>query len=91
MSSENNLKYYDIIDYYRKYSSTIQSYEKEGKLKMYNWKKIFIVALLVSIMIYLEHEMDHTFIHASSYSKTTDSIIQKPTDPPKDKPIKVNV
>ncbi|EMK07699.1 hypothetical protein LEP1GSC176_2651, partial [Leptospira kirschneri str. MMD1493] len=35
MSSENNLKYYDIIDYYfRKYSSTIQSYEKEGKLKM---------------------------------------------------------
>ncbi|WP_256858611.1 DUF1561 family protein, partial [Leptospira kirschneri] len=92
MSSENNLKYYDIIDYYfRKYSSTIQSYEKEGKLKMYNWKKIFIVVLLISIMIYLEYEMDHTFVHASSSSKTVDSIIQKPTDPPKDKPIKVNV
>ncbi|WP_153017783.1 DUF1561 family protein, partial [Leptospira sp. ZV016] len=58
---------------------------------MYNWKKIFIVALLVSIMIYLEHEMDHTLVHASSSLKTTDSIIQKPTDPPKDKPIKVNV
>ncbi|EKR10425.1 PF07598 family protein [Leptospira kirschneri serovar Valbuzzi str. 200702274] len=92
MSSENSLKYYDIIDYYfRKYSSTIQSYEKEGKLKMYNWKKIFIVVLLISIMIYLEYEMDHTFVHASSSSKTVDSIIQKPTDPPKDKPIKVNV
>ncbi|MFE1996749.1 DUF1561 domain-containing protein [Leptospira kirschneri] len=58
---------------------------------MYNWKKIFIVVLLISIMIYLEYEMDHTLVHASSSSKTVDSIIQKPTDPPKDKPIKVNV
>ncbi|WP_141631479.1 DUF1561 family protein, partial [Leptospira kirschneri] len=50
---------------------------------MYNWKKIFIVVLLISIMIYLEYEMDHTLVHASSSSKTVDSIIQKPTDPPK--------
>ncbi|EKQ49790.1 PF07598 family protein [Leptospira interrogans str. 2002000623] len=35
--------------------------------------------------------MDHTLVHAASSSKTTNSIVQKPTDPPKDKPIKVNV
>ncbi|WP_157393681.1 DUF1561 family protein, partial [Leptospira kirschneri] len=52
---------------------------------MYNWKKIFIVVLLVSIMIYLAYEMDHTFVHAAA-SKATSSIVQKPTDPPKDKP-----
>ncbi|WP_025180297.1 DUF1561 domain-containing protein [Leptospira interrogans] len=58
---------------------------------MYNWKKILIVVLLASIMVYLEYEMDHTLVHAASSSKTTNSIVQKPTDPPKDKPIKVNV
>ncbi|WP_029780073.1 DUF1561 family protein, partial [Leptospira kirschneri] len=57
---------------------------------MYNWKKILIVILLTSIMVYLEYEMNHTLVHAAA-SKATGSIVQKPTDPPKDKPIKVNV
>ncbi|EKO61001.1 PF07598 family protein [Leptospira kirschneri str. H2] len=58
---------------------------------MYNWKKMFIVVLLVSIVVGFEYGINYTFIHASSSSKTTGSVIQKPTDPPKDKPIKVNV
>ncbi|EJO70010.1 PF07598 family protein [Leptospira kirschneri serovar Grippotyphosa str. RM52] len=57
---------------------------------MRNWK-VLILILLVSIVVGFEYGINYTLVHASSYSKTTDSIIQKPTDPPKDKPIKVNV
>ncbi|EMJ95558.1 hypothetical protein LEP1GSC198_1151, partial [Leptospira kirschneri str. JB] len=57
---------------------------------MRNWK-VLILILLVSIVVGFEYGINYTFIHASSSLKTTDSIIQKPTDPPKDKPIKVNV
>ncbi|WP_143463991.1 DUF1561 family protein, partial [Leptospira kirschneri] len=57
---------------------------------MRNWK-VLILILLVSIVVGFEYGINYTFVHASSSSKTVDSIIQKPTDPPKDKPIKVNV
>ncbi|EKO15088.1 DUF1561 domain-containing protein [Leptospira kirschneri] len=56
---------------------------------MRNWKKMFIVVLLVSIGVGFEYGMNPTPIDASS--KANYSIVQKPTDPPKDKPIKVNV
>ncbi|EMN06236.1 PF07598 family protein [Leptospira kirschneri serovar Bim str. 1051] len=57
---------------------------------MRNWK-VLILILLVSIVVGFEYGINYTLVHASSSSKTVDSIIQKPTDPPKDKPIKVNV
>ncbi|WP_141631461.1 DUF1561 family protein, partial [Leptospira kirschneri] len=53
---------------------------------MRNWK-VLILILLVSIVVGFEYGINYTLVHASSYSKTTDSIIQKPTDSPKDKPI----
>ncbi|WP_426503731.1 DUF1561 domain-containing protein [Leptospira interrogans] len=56
---------------------------------MRNWKKIFIVVLLVLIGFGLEYGMNPTPVDASS--KIEYSVIQKPTDPPKDKPIKVIV
>ncbi|EMF74407.1 DUF1561 domain-containing protein [Leptospira interrogans] len=56
---------------------------------MRNRKKVIIVILLVATITYLKYGIDHTHIHASS--KIEYSVIQKPTDPPKDKPIKVIV
>ncbi|EKO61408.1 PF07598 family protein [Leptospira kirschneri str. H2] len=56
---------------------------------MRNWKKVLIVVLLVSIGFGFEYGMNPTPVDASS--KANYSIVQKPTDPPKDKPIKVNV
>ncbi|EKO59511.1 PF07598 family protein [Leptospira kirschneri str. H2] len=56
---------------------------------MRNWKKVLIVVLLVSIGLGFEYGMNPTPVDASS--KANYSVIQKPTDPPKDKPIKVNV
>ncbi|WP_025180336.1 DUF1561 domain-containing protein [Leptospira interrogans] len=56
---------------------------------MRNWKKIFIVVLLVLIGFGLEYGMNPTPVDASS--KIEYSVIQKPTDPPKDQPIKVIV
>ncbi|WP_025179754.1 DUF1561 domain-containing protein [Leptospira interrogans] len=56
---------------------------------MCNWKKIFIVVLLVLIGFGFEYGMNPTPVDASS--KIEYSVIQKPTDPPKDKPIKVIV
>ncbi|EMN67784.1 DUF1561 domain-containing protein [Leptospira interrogans] len=56
---------------------------------MRNRKKVTIVILLVATITYLKYGIDHTHIHASS--KIEYSVIQKPTDPPKDKPIKVIV
>ncbi|WP_306795535.1 DUF1561 family protein [Leptospira sp. severe_002] len=56
---------------------------------MRNWKKIFIVVLLVLIGFGLEYGINPTPVDASS--KIEYSVIQKPTDPPKDKPIKVIV
>ncbi|MGE8665953.1 DUF1561 family protein, partial [Leptospira interrogans] len=52
---------------------------------MCNWKKIFIVVLLVLIGFGFEYGMNPTPVDASS--KIEYSVIQKPTDPPKDKPI----
>ncbi|EKO59164.1 PF07598 family protein [Leptospira kirschneri str. H2] len=57
---------------------------------MSNWKKMFIIVLLVSIGVGFEYGMNSTPVDASS-SQANYSIVQKPTDPPKDKPIKVNV
>ncbi|UOG49613.1 DUF1561 domain-containing protein [Leptospira noguchii] len=57
---------------------------------MCNWKKELLVVLLVSVGTILEYGINYTFVHASS-SKVNSSIVQKPTDPPKDKPIKVVV
>uniref|UniRef100_UPI000B276EFF DUF1561 family protein n=1 Tax=Leptospira noguchii TaxID=28182 RepID=UPI000B276EFF len=54
---------------------------------MRNWKKMLIVVLLVSIGVGFEHGIN---VHASS-SKNNYSIVQKPTDKPKDKPIQVVV
>ncbi|WP_229267062.1 DUF1561 domain-containing protein [Leptospira sp. mild_001] len=56
---------------------------------MRNWKKIFIVVLLVLIGFGLEYGINPTPVDASS--KIEYLVIQKPTDPPKDKPIKVIV
>ncbi|WP_061244856.1 DUF1561 family protein, partial [Leptospira noguchii] len=56
---------------------------------MYNWK-VLIIIFLVSVGTILEYGINYTFVHASS-SKVNYSIIQKPTDKPKDKPIKVVV
>ncbi|EMM99626.1 DUF1561 family protein, partial [Leptospira noguchii] len=56
---------------------------------MRNWKKMLIVVLLVSIGVGFEYSINPTPVHASS--KANDSIVQKPTDPPKDKPIQVVV
>ncbi|UOG33249.1 DUF1561 domain-containing protein [Leptospira noguchii] len=56
---------------------------------MRNWKKMLIVVLLVSIGVGFEYSINPTPVHASS--KANNSIVQKPTDPPKDKPIKVVV
>ncbi|WP_143464029.1 DUF1561 family protein, partial [Leptospira kirschneri] len=50
---------------------------------------VLVIVLLVFVAVSFEYIVNHTHIHASS--KTVDSIIQKPTDSPKDKPIKVNV
>ncbi|WP_155713940.1 DUF1561 family protein, partial [Leptospira noguchii] len=58
---------------------------------MRNWKKVLIVVLLVSIGVGFEYGESHTRVHAASSSKANYSIAQKPTDPPKDKPIKVVV
>ncbi|EMI72620.1 DUF1561 domain-containing protein [Leptospira noguchii] len=54
---------------------------------MRNWKKMLIVVLLISIGIGFEYGIN---VHASS-SKNNYSIVQKPTDKPKDKPIQVVV
>ncbi|WP_426580429.1 DUF1561 domain-containing protein [Leptospira interrogans serovar Szwajizak] len=54
---------------------------------MRNWKKIFIVVLLVLIGFGFEYGMNPAPVDASS--KIDYSIVQKPTDPPKDKPIKI--
>ncbi|MCH1912017.1 DUF1561 domain-containing protein [Leptospira noguchii] len=58
---------------------------------MCNWKKVFIVVLLISIGVGFEHGESYTRVHAASSSKANYSIVQKPTDKPKDKPIKVVV
>ncbi|MCH1912582.1 DUF1561 domain-containing protein [Leptospira noguchii] len=57
---------------------------------MCNWKKVLIVVLLISIGAILEYSINPTPVHASS-SKANYSIVQKPTDQPKDKPIQVVV
>ncbi|KAA1269423.1 DUF1561 domain-containing protein [Leptospira interrogans] len=54
---------------------------------MRNWKKMFMIVLLVLIGFGLEYGMNPTPVDASS--KIEYSVIQKPTDPPKDKPIKI--
>ncbi|EKR81136.1 DUF1561 domain-containing protein [Leptospira interrogans] len=51
---------------------------------MGNWKNL-VVVLLVSIGVGFGY---HTLVHASS-SKANYSIVQKPADPPKDKPINI--
>ncbi|EMO28398.1 PF07598 family protein [Leptospira interrogans serovar Bataviae str. HAI135] len=56
---------------------------------MRNWKKMLIVVLLVSIGIGFEYGMNPTPVDASP--KSGYSIVQKPTDKPKDKPIKIVV
>ncbi|NUL42591.1 DUF1561 domain-containing protein [Leptospira interrogans serovar Copenhageni] len=56
---------------------------------MCNWKKIFIVVLLVLIGFGFEYGINPTPVDASS--KIEYLVIQKPTDPPKDQPIKVIV
>lgn len=56
---------------------------------MCNWKKVLIVVLLVTIGVGFEYGMNPTPVDASS--KIEYSVIQKPTNEPKDKPIKVNV
>uniref|UniRef100_UPI000A4D85C5 DUF1561 family protein n=1 Tax=Leptospira noguchii TaxID=28182 RepID=UPI000A4D85C5 len=56
---------------------------------MRNWKKMLIVVLLISIGVGFEYGMNHTSVDASP--KSGYSIVQKPTDQPKDKPIKVVV
>ncbi|EMN02224.1 DUF1561 family protein, partial [Leptospira noguchii] len=48
--------------------------------------KVLVVVLLVSILLSFRYGIN---VHASS--KANDSIVQKPTDPPKDKPIKIVV
>ncbi|EMO29516.1 PF07598 domain protein [Leptospira interrogans serovar Bataviae str. HAI135] len=58
---------------------------------MYNWKKMLIVVLLISIGVGFEYGESHTRVHAASSSKSNYSIVQKPTDKPKDKPIQVVV
>ncbi|EPE84170.1 hypothetical protein LEP1GSC021_2225 [Leptospira noguchii str. 1993005606] len=57
---------------------------------MRNWKKMLIVVLLVSIGVGFEYSINPAPVHASS-SKVNSSIVQKPTDKPKDKPIKIVV
>ncbi|WP_412059493.1 DUF1561 domain-containing protein [Leptospira interrogans] len=56
---------------------------------MRNWKKVSMIVLLVLIGFGLEYGINPTPVDASS--KIEYSVIQKPTDPPKDKPIKVIV
>ncbi|QOI37710.1 DUF1561 domain-containing protein [Leptospira interrogans] len=56
---------------------------------MRNWKKVFMIVLLVLIGFGLEYGMNPTPVDASS--KIEYLVIQKPTDPPKDQPIKVIV
>ncbi|EKO22691.1 DUF1561 domain-containing protein [Leptospira interrogans] len=56
---------------------------------MRNWKKVFMIVLLVLIGFGLEYGINPTPVDASS--KIEYSVIQKPTDPPKDQPIKVIV
>ncbi|EKO62872.1 hypothetical protein LEP1GSC082_1035 [Leptospira kirschneri str. H2] len=56
---------------------------------MRNWKKVLIVVFLVSIGVGFEYGMNPTPVDASS--KANYSVIQKPTDSPKDKPIQVVV
>ncbi|QCO34044.1 DUF1561 domain-containing protein [Leptospira interrogans] len=56
---------------------------------MRNWKKVFMIVLLVLIGFGLEYGINPTPVDASS--KIEYLVIQKPTDPPKDKPIKVIV
>ncbi|EKO07875.1 PF07598 family protein [Leptospira interrogans str. C10069] len=56
---------------------------------MRNWKKVFMIVLLVLIGFGLEYGINPTPVDASS--KIEYSVIQNPTDPPKDKPIKVIV
>ncbi|WP_020198433.1 DUF1561 family protein, partial [Leptospira interrogans] len=48
---------------------------------------VFIVVLLVLVTTSFEYSINNIHIHASS--NTSNSIIQKPTDQPKDKPIKI--
>ncbi|MGQ2845810.1 DUF1561 family protein, partial [Leptospira interrogans] len=52
---------------------------------MRNWKKVSMIVLLVLIGFGLEYGINPTPVDASS--KIEYSVIQKPTDPPKDKPI----
>ncbi|EPG48826.1 DUF1561 domain-containing protein [Leptospira kirschneri] len=56
---------------------------------MRNWKKMFIVVLLVSIGVGFEYSKSYTRVHAASSLQVNDSVVQKPTDPPKDRPIQV--
>ncbi|KAK2620895.1 DUF1561 domain-containing protein [Leptospira interrogans] len=56
---------------------------------MRNWKKVSMIVLLVLIGFGFEYGINPTPVDASS--KIEYSVIQKPTDPPKDKPIKVIV
>ncbi|EKR74329.1 hypothetical protein LEP1GSC041_2157, partial [Leptospira noguchii str. 2006001870] len=56
---------------------------------MCNWKKVLLAVLLISIGVGFEYGTNPTPIDASPNSVY--SIVQKPTDPPKDKPIKVVV
>ncbi|UOG32139.1 DUF1561 domain-containing protein [Leptospira noguchii] len=57
---------------------------------MSNWKKMLIVVLLILIGVGFEYSINPTPVDASS-SKINYSIIQKPTDKPKDKAIKILV
>ncbi|WP_061232986.1 DUF1561 domain-containing protein [Leptospira noguchii] len=56
---------------------------------MCNWKKVLLAVLLISIGVGFEYGTNPTPIDASPNSVY--SIVQKPTDPPKDKPIQVIV
>ncbi|UOG61640.1 DUF1561 domain-containing protein [Leptospira noguchii] len=56
---------------------------------MCNWKKVLLAVLLISIGVGFEYGTNPTPIDASPNSVY--SIVQKPTDPPKDKPIQVVV
>ncbi|WP_025185475.1 DUF1561 domain-containing protein [Leptospira interrogans] len=56
---------------------------------MRNWKKVFMIVLLVLIGFGFEYGINPTPVDASS--KIEYLVIQKPTDPPKDQPIKVIV
>uniref|UniRef100_UPI000A88907A DUF1561 family protein n=1 Tax=Leptospira noguchii TaxID=28182 RepID=UPI000A88907A len=58
---------------------------------MCNWKKVLIVVLLISIGVGFEYGESHTRVQAASSPKANYSIVQKPTDPPKDKAIKIVV